>query len=45
MLVNFTFTHIAEKLFEFVASGILMCIQNSGVDVLLLMICLPVVQL
>lgn len=38
-------TYVAEEVLEVVASGVVVCIQNSGVHVLLLMISLPVVQL
>lgn len=41
----FIFTYVAEEVFEVVASGIVVGIQNSGVLVLLLMISLPVVEL
>lgn len=39
------YTYVAEEVFEVVASGIVVSIQNGGVEVLLLMISLPVVQL
>lgn len=42
---NWFFTYVTEEFFEIVASGIVMGIQNGGVQVLLLMISLPVIQL
>lgn len=41
----FIFTYVAEEVFEVVASGIVVGIQNSCVHVLLLMVSLPVVEL
>ena len=41
----FILTYVAEEVFEVVASGIVIGIQNSGILVLLLMISLPVVEL
>lgn len=38
-------TYVAEKVLEVVASGIVVGVQHSGVQVLLLMVSLPVVQL
>ncbi len=39
------FTYVAEEVLEVVASGIVVGIQNSGVQVFLPMISLPVVEL
>lgn len=39
------FTYVAEEVLEVVASGVVIGIQDSGVQVLLFMISLPVVEL
>lgn len=41
----FLFAYVAEEVLEVVASGIVVGIQNGGIQVLLLMISLPVVEL
>lgn len=41
----FIFTYVAEKVLEVVASGVVVGIQNSGIQVLFFMISLPVVEL
>lgn len=41
----FLFTYVAEEVLEVVASGIVVGIQNSSIQVLLLMISFPVVEL
>lgn len=41
----FIFTHVAEEVLEVVASGVVVGIQDGGVQVLLLVISLPVVEL
>lgn len=38
-------TYVAEEVLEVVASGIVVGVQHSGVQVLLLMVSLPVVEL
>lgn len=38
-------TYVAEEVLEVVASGIVVGVQHSGVEVLLLMVGLPVVEL
>lgn len=39
------FTYVAEEVLEVVTSGVVVGIQDSGVQVLLFMISLPVVEL
>lgn len=41
----FIFTYVAKEVFEVVASGVVVGIQNGGIQVLLLVISLPVVEL
>lgn len=45
MDINILHTYIAEHVLEVVASGVVVGVQNSGIQVLLLVVGLPVVQL